>query len=222
MTTLNDIRNVYRGRQPQPIGRHRFFSVLVPVVEKDGQPHLLFEVRARAMESQPGEICFPGGNVEPGEDPADCALRETMEEIGIAPEQVELIGPGDTLYGYANYTLYTYMGIVPYEACEQARLAPEEVDEIFLVPLQAFFDQVPQVQIEKIYTEISDDFPFEKIGIDESYPWRIGDWEIPIYDVEGRIIWGLTARITANMVRVLEESLRPRSPQPSPHSEKNL
>lgn len=66
MTTLNDIRNVYRGRQPQPIGRHRFFSVLVPVVEKDGQPHLLFEVRARAMESQPGEICFPGGNVEQG------------------------------------------------------------------------------------------------------------------------------------------------------------
>lgn len=203
--TLDDIREVYRGRTPQPIGRHRYFSVLVPVVEKDGQLHLLFEVRARAMESQPGEICFPGGHVEPGETPAEAALRETMEEIGIPPEKVELIGPGDILYGYANYTLYTYMGIIDYEDAAKARLAPEEVDEVFLVPLQAFRDHPPQVQTEKIYTEISADFPFEKIGIDETYPWRIGDWEIPIYDVEGRIIWGLTARITADMIRVLAE-----------------
>lgn len=203
MITLDDIRKVYRNRQPLPIGKHRYFSVLVPVVEKDGRLHLLFEVRARAMESQPGEICFPGGNVDPGETPADCALRETLEEIGIPPEKVELIGPGDILYGYANYTLYTYMGIISYDDYKQARLAPEEVDEVFLVPLQAFKDHPPQIQKENIYTEISDDFPFEKIGIDENYPWRIGEWEIPIYDVEGRIIWGLTARITENMVRVL-------------------
>lgn len=207
MLTLDDIRNIYKGRQPQPIGRHRYFSVLVPVVEKDGRLHLLFEVRARAMESQPGEICFPGGNVDPGEDPAHCALRETMEEIGIPSERVELIGPGDILYGYANYTLYTFMGIVSYEDYEKARLAPEEVDEIFLVPLEDFKESPPQVQTEKIYTEISEDFPFEKIGIDESYPWRVGQWDIPIYDVQGRIIWGLTARITENMIRVLTDHL---------------
>lgn len=206
MRTLDHIRNVYTGRMPQPIGRHRYFSVLVPAVEKDGQLHLLFEVRARTMESQPGEICFPGGHVEPGEDPAETALRETMEEIGIPPEKVELIGPGDILYGYANYTLYTYMGIIAYEDVVKASLAPEEVDEIFLVPLQFFHDNPPQVQVEKIYTEISEDFPFDRIGIDESYPWRIGEWEIPIYDAGGRIIWGLTARITANMIRVLEEA----------------
>lgn len=206
MRTLDHIRNVYTDRMPQPIGRHRYFSVLVPAVEKDGQLHLLFEVRARTMESQPGEICFPGGHVEPGEDPAETALRETMEEIGIPPEKVELIGPGDILYGYANYTLYTYMGIIAYEDVVKASLAPEEVDEIFLVPLQFFHDNPPQVQVEKIYTEISEDFPFARIGIDESYPWRIGEWEIPIYDAGGRIIWGLTARITANMIRVLEEA----------------
>ncbi len=205
MITLDDIRDVYRDRTPEPIGRHRYFSVLVPVVEKDGRLHLLFEVRAKAMESQPGEICFPGGHVEPGEDPAACALRETMEEIGIPPEKVEMIGPGDILYGYANYTLYTYMGIISFEAYEQARLAPEEVDEIFLVPLETFIDHPPQIQKEKIYTEISDDFPFDKIGIDETYPWRVGEWEIPIYDVQSRIIWGLTARITENIVRVLAD-----------------
>lgn len=198
--TLDEIREYYTGRKSRPIGKHRFFSVLVPLVEKDGEVCLLFEVRARSMESQPGEICFPGGHVEEGEDPASCALRETFEEIGIPPEKVELIGPGDTLYGYANYTLYTYMGIIGYDDVCRAVLAPEEVDEIFLVPLSAFRDTPPQVQKEKIYTEISDDFPYEKIGIDESYPWRVGSWEIPVYDVEGRIIWGLTARITENIV----------------------
>ncbi len=209
--TLDDIRRVYRHRKPQPIGKHRFFSVLVPLVERDGELHLLFEVRAKTMKSQPGEICFPGGHVEKGEEPAECALRETFEEIGIAPDRVEMIGPGDILYGYANYTLFTYMGVISLQDYENARLAAEEVDEIFLVSLDAFKKHQPQIQTEKIYTEISEDFPFEKIGIDENYPWRVGDWDIPIYDVEGRIIWGLTARITEQLLRVMENDQREKS-----------
>ena len=135
-------------------------------------------------------------------------MRETFEEIGIAPDRVEMIGPGDILYGYANYTLFTYMGVISLQDYENARLAAEEVDEIFLVSLDAFKKHQPQIQTEKIYTEISEDFPFEKIGIDENYPWRVGDWDIPIYDVEGRIIWGLTARITEQLLRVMENDQR--------------
>ena len=56
------------------------------------------------MQSQPGEVCFPGGHVERGENPRDTALRETFEEIGVPIERIEVIGQGDTLYGYANYT----------------------------------------------------------------------------------------------------------------------
>lgn len=67
--------------------------MLIPLVEKDGELHLLFEVRAKHMESQPGEICFPGGHVEQGENPKDAALRETFEELGIPTEKIELIGP---------------------------------------------------------------------------------------------------------------------------------
>ena len=95
-----------------PLVRTVFFSVLVPVVERAGELNLLFEVRAKNMKSQPGEICFPGGHVEKGETPQQAALRETFEEIGIDRQKIELIGPGDILYGYANYTLFTYMGII--------------------------------------------------------------------------------------------------------------
>ena len=126
--TLQDIRNKYENNKPRPIGKHRFFSVLVPFVEKEGKLNLLFEVRARHMESQPGEVCFPGGHMEPGESPIQCALRETFEEIGIPEERIQVIGKGNTLNGYANYTLFTTIGVIPYEEVEKARLAADEVD----------------------------------------------------------------------------------------------
>ncbi|MGF6376233.1 coenzyme A diphosphatase NUDT7 [Clostridiales Family XIII bacterium PM5-7] len=198
--TLEKIKQVYRHRAPRPIGPHKFFSVLVPLVEKDGKVHLLFEVRAKDMESQPGEICFPGGHLEEGETLEACALRETFEEIGIAPENVEVIGQGDVLYGYANYTLYTYMGIIQYEDYLNAKIDPAEVDEIFLVPIDDLIANPPQIHDEQIYSHIGKEFPYDKVGIKETYQWRVGNWVIPIYDIEGRIIWGLTARITENVI----------------------
>lgn len=202
--TLKDIRNIYAERDARPIGKHKFFSVLVPFVEKDGRVHLLFEVRSKTMESQPGEVCFPGGHVEKGENPKDTALRETFEEIGIPVAKIELLAQGDTLYGYANYTLFTYMGIISHEDYVKAKLAREEVDEIFLVPLEKFIENPPEVHSESIFTDIDENFPYDKVGIDRDYQWRVGNWQIPIYDIDGRIIWGLTARITENLVETLE------------------
>ena len=201
--TLDTIRSRYKNWNARPIGRHFFFSVLVPFVEKDGKLHLLFEVRAKNMKSQPGEVCFPGGHVERGENPRDAALRETFEEIGIPAEQIELIGQGDTLYGYANCTLFTYLGIIPYEMYQNAGLAREEVDEIFLMPIEKLMENPPEIHDENVFADIDENFPYEKIGIGKDYQWRVGDWQIPIYDVDGRIIWGLTARITKNILENL-------------------
>lgn len=203
MLTFESIRRTYAERSPQPIGEHRFFSVLVPFVEKDEELCLLFEVRAKNMESQPGEVCFPGGHVEKGESPKEAALRETFEEIGVPSGRVEVVGPGDILYGYANYTLFTYLGFIDWEDCRRAALAEAEVDEIFLVPVRKFLENPPEVHRENIFTEIGDSFPYEKVGIGRDYPWRVGNWEIPIYDIDGRIIWGLTARITRSIVDAL-------------------
>ena len=63
MDTIERIRRIYERHEPAPIGKYRFFSVLIPFVEKDGELCLLYEVRARDMDSDPGEICFPGGHV---------------------------------------------------------------------------------------------------------------------------------------------------------------
>ncbi|NEU34154.1 CoA pyrophosphatase, partial [bacterium LRH843] len=58
------------------------FAVLVPLVQKQDELHVLFEVRAHHLRRQPGEICFPGGKIEPNDStPQDAAVRETTEEL---------------------------------------------------------------------------------------------------------------------------------------------
>lgn len=204
--TLERIREGFAHRKPGAIGRHRYFSVLVPLVEKDGKVYILYEVRSKTMATQPGEVCFPGGHVEEGEDPSQTALRETFEEIGIPRERIELIGPGNILYGYANFTLYTYLGVISYEDYCSAQLSKDEVDEIFLVKLTDLENNPPQVFRETVSAKIDEDFPYEKLNISRDYPWRAGKWDIPIYDIDGRVIWGLTARITANLIEELRRA----------------
>ena len=206
MFTLEAIERKYEGHRPEPIGKYRFFSVLVPFVEDEkGRVCLMYEVRAHDMVSQPGEICFPGGHMEKGETPLQCALRETEEETGIPVSAIKVIGQGDILYGYANYTLYTHLGVIRYEDYLKAHVQKDEVDEVFLVALEDIAGVRPEIFTENITTEIDDDFPYEKVGIDEDYAWRVGQWTIPIYDVDGRVIWGLTARITEKLLETLGE-----------------
>lgn len=204
MYTIDEIIRTYNGHKPEPIGKHRFFSVLVPFVENEqGDVCLMYEVRAHDMVSQPGEICFPGGHMEKGETPLQCALRETEEETGIPAERVRVVSQGDILYGYANYTLYTNIAVIGFRDFQKAKIQEEEVDEVFLVPLSHIEATTPQRFEEAVTTEIDRDFPYKKVGIDEDYAWRVGQWVIPIYDVDGRVIWGLTARITEKVLDTL-------------------
>lgn len=200
--SVEKVLDMYKGHKPEPIGTHRYFSVLVPFVEKDGNLNLLYETRSKDV-SQPGEVCFPGGHMEKGESPTECALRETYEEIGIHCSNLSVAGKGDIIYGYANYTLFTTIGIIPYEQYKNARLQKDEVDEIFLVSVDKLSRMQPEIHKEEIFSHVNENFPYKKVGIDTDYPWRVGDWEIPIYEVDGKVIWGLTARITKGVVDFL-------------------
>lgn len=196
------IENIFKNHKAEPIGRHRFYSVLVPFVEKDGELWLLLEKRADDIPSDPGEICFPGGRVEGDETAEECAVRETVEELGIPAEAIELTGEGNTLYGYANYTIYSRIGFIDYETFEKIRPNSAEVGEVFLLPLSYFMENEPEVYTEPIDFRPKK-FPYERVDIPEDYKWRAGKWEIPVYETEGRIVWGLTARIIRSTVEML-------------------
>ena len=88
------------------------YAVLVPLVERDGELYVLYEVRAAKMRRQPGEVCFPGGRIEGAETPEQCALRETQEELGIPSSAIQILGRLDFIAHRANFIMYPILGLV--------------------------------------------------------------------------------------------------------------
>ena len=68
------------------------FAVCIPLLETNEGYGLLFEVRSAKIDRQPGDICFPGGMLEPGETAAKAAVRETCEELLVEESSLELLG----------------------------------------------------------------------------------------------------------------------------------
>lgn len=210
---ISDIRRIYGARTPGVIGSHREYAVLVPFCTLSEGLSILYEVRSEKV-SQPGEVCFPGGHIENGETPEECAVREASEELGISAEAIKIIGRGDTLYGNGNFTLHTFIGeistdrtgngIIPsYDLIAMLDPDPEEVKEVFTLPVQALMSSKPGHYSEKMSAVIEPGFPYEKVGISPDYPWKTPANDIPVYDISGRIIWGLTGRITENVIDVI-------------------
>lgn len=191
MININGVKEKMAERKPGVIGDRKEFAVLIPLVERADGLHLLFEKRSGNIK-QPGDICFPGGRIEEGESIIECALRETCEEIGI--NDVEVIGQFDSILEVNRITMHTVVGIVTEDALKNARINPEEVADIFTVPLDFFVATKPMSHTVRILQDTAD-FPYEEAGIRKDYKWRVGIQEIFIYHYEDRIIWGLTARI---------------------------
>ena len=176
------------------------YAILVPLVQWEGQRCLLFETRADTLVGhQPGEVCFPGGKTESGETAVQCALRETWEELAIPPEAVEVIGEMDFLHIRSNCLLRPVLGRVDGAALADIRPCAAEVADTFLVPLAWLRDHPPAVYIHRQPVSISD-FPYEDAGITDDYLWRPYYMEVPVYHGLPHPLWGLTARITMDVV----------------------
>lgn len=202
---ISDIEKIFATNK---VGMEDFFnefSVLLPLVEKDGKLHVLYELRARHMDVQPGEICFPGGKIEPGESPKDCALREAWEEIGIHKEKIKVVSQLDMMVNYSNVAMYAFLGIVEECALEELVLNPDEVEEVFLVPLDWLMENDPKVYWTNVVPHPPEDFPYDKVTGGEPYKWRHGKAPVPVYPGFGdKVIWGFTGRITKRFTDIIK------------------
>jgi 8-oxo-dGTP pyrophosphatase MutT (NUDIX family) len=167
-----------------PAGKTRA-AVLVPLLGIDGEPHLLFTRRAASLSRHRGQVAFPGGRHHPDEDPdlEATALRETHEEIGLAPAHVRLLGVLDDIETMSSrFVITPFVGVAPHPYPWHP--APAEVDAIFTVPVRAL--QKPDAARREL--------------------WDFGGRQIPIetYPVDGHVIWGATHRITRNLLHVLD------------------
>lgn len=149
--------------------------MLVLLVGRNEPLHLVLFERTLEVEHHKGEICFPGGSIEPGDaDVVSAALRETWEELGIAPADVAVLGCLDDVHtASSNYVITPVVGHL--ESMPTLILDPSEVAKLLVISLDAL--SAPGAwTIESINVGgAMRDFEAHRIG-------------------DGRI-WGATARI---------------------------
>ncbi|MCJ8734277.1 hypothetical protein PDJAM_G00233550 [Pangasius djambal] len=112
-------------------------SVLIPLLLREGRVHVLLTVRSAELKHNPGEVCFPGGKSDPCDrDEIDTALREALEEISLPPDGVEVVC---RLYPLLNQRGLLVTPVVAFISDSfQANPNPDEVSEVFSVPLEFF------------------------------------------------------------------------------------
>ena len=202
MRELEALRRRYGGHQPGLLGARRSYAVLCPLVERPDGLHLLFEVRARNL-SQGGEVCFPGGRMEAGETPAQCALRETEEELSIPAAEVSLLGTPDFICNQMGFLLRPVLGLASPAGFAALRPSPDEVAEAFTAPLSFFAETAPEPWRYELVPQVPEDFPYESVGIPRDYAWNHGWVDVPVWYWQGHAVWGMTARLVRDLIKSL-------------------
>ncbi|HUI47326.1 MAG TPA: CoA pyrophosphatase [Acidimicrobiia bacterium] len=191
--TLADVRERLADMAPAvdpgpAVAGSRAAAVLVPLYEADGETRVVLIKRPESMPSHSGEIAFPGGKFEPGVD-ADLqatALRESHEEVGLSPGEVEVVARLDGIATFA--TRFTISPFVGFLAARPVLVpSPREVVRILEVPLSGLLDP-------DAYRE-------------ERWDTRGTDFSVHFYDLEDETVWGATARILTSFLAHLVAEL---------------
>ena len=158
-------------------------AVLIPLFEREDHVQVLYTRRSDLMPSHQGQVAFPGGRIDPADhDLIATALREAHEEVGIEPHKVEVIGRLPPAAAAASgYSVFPFVAKI--DDAVSLRPDPREVAEIFSVPVDVLRDP----------------------GFRGSYKFKRGKHvaEFPAILYGGQVIWGLTLRITENLLELI-------------------
>ena len=171
-----------------PAGPAAAAAVLIPVVDAAGGPLVVLTRRAGGLRAHRGEISFPGGRVDPGESDRDAALREALEELGIDPADVDVLGHLPRVHTVVSgYLITPWVGII---APSEFVPNPAEIAEVIEVPLPLLL--APGTRRDQRFI-------------------RKGNLHLsPAFDVGAHVVWGATGRILDILLGLLAE---PASPQ---------
>lgn len=199
---LRKIKAKVQGRKPLPVDVKNRFSVMIPLIKRDGEIHLLFEKRAFTLRNQPGEISFPGGRIEKGESPREAAIRETAEELLISEDEIEIYSEGDFVVNPYAAIIYTFVGEIKKDF-DKISPSEDEVEKVFTVPLSYFLKTKPKSYKINLRVERNKEFPYHLIPNGVNYKFKRGREEVLFYEYKDEIIWGFTAKMARRFVENL-------------------
>jgi 8-oxo-dGTP pyrophosphatase MutT (NUDIX family) len=161
-------------------------AVLIPLVWWKDEWHIVFTRRTEAVEHHKGQVSFPGGGCNADETtPEQTAMREAEEEIGLKSADVRLLGRLNEVLTITRYRVTAVAGVMPWPY--ELRLEPAEVERVFTIPLLWLAQR--ENWEERLVTPA---------GMLRTFP------VISYRSYDGEIVWGASAKITHNLLSVLE------------------
>lgn len=204
MMELHSILNKAKNHTPSILGSKDFskYAILLPLIYRNNEVHILFEVRSHKLRRQPGEICFPGGRIDREDhNERQAALRETSEELGIEIEEIADVFPLDYMVSPFGMMVYPFVGVI--NSPESIQPNKEEVEEVFTVPLTYFLENKPKIHHVNVNVQPDENFPYDLIIGGKNYNWRMRKIDEYFYIYEDKVIWGLTAKILSHFVEMV-------------------
>ena len=177
---IHEVRHRLESPPPlrMPASEARQAAVLVPLYVEAGELWTLLTRRAETLPHHRGQVAFPGGGRETGEDLWSAALRESEEEIGLAPQAVLRLGELDEVGTPSGFRIVPCVGAIP--ATFESRPNPGEIEEVFAAPISALAN--PSLVEDR-----------EVLVNGRRRTLRI-------YHVGRQKVWGVTARILQNLL----------------------
>ncbi|WP_378952539.1 CoA pyrophosphatase [Mesorhizobium sp. ANAO-SY3R2] len=150
--------------------RLREAAVLIPVVDHGDASTVILTKRADKLRNHSGQIAFPGGRIDPGDPSVEAAaLRETVEEIGLAPDYIDVIGRLPDYVTGSGYRIAPVLGVV--RPGFHLSVNADEVDDIFEVPLGFLMDPANHGRASRVW-ENQERF-FYAMPFEERYIWGV-------------------------------------------------
>lgn len=198
---MKNIRRIIQTYDARALGVERGYAVLLPLININGDYHILYEVRSEHVP-QAGDTSFPGGRIEKGETPKEAAIRETMEELNIQRENIELIGEIDYIVAH-HRIIYCYVGEIV--GIDYRDIFPNiEVERLFTVPLDHLLENGPEIYHINFKQANKDQFPYHLVNRGMKYPFSQMKQAIPFYDLKDETLWGYTANLTDRFIQIIK------------------